>query len=55
MIGAPNDPENWFSTSGTSAGLMFVSVVGVVHVGTDGGQKPSVENVEACMPPARFR
>src|SRR5262245_18032230 len=51
--GAPTVPENWFSSSGTSAGLTTVSVVGVEQVATDGGQKPSVPNVFACQAPGR--
>ena len=46
-------PENWFSASGTSAGLIAVSVVGVTQLGTDGAQKPLVANVFACQPPGR--
>src|SRR5207249_2316864 len=52
--GAPNVAENWFSSSGTSAGLTAVSVVGVMQqLATDGAQKPSVPNVFACQPPGR--
>ena len=32
-----------------------VSVAGVTQLGTDGAQKPLVENVFACMPPGRPR
>ena len=51
--GAPTVPENWFSESGTSAGLTAVSVAGVTQVGTDGAQKPVVANVLACQLPGR--
>ena len=54
-MGPPTDPENWFSASGTSAGLMAVNVPGVTHVGTDGAQNPSVEKVSAWVPPGRAR
>src|SRR5439155_23062057 len=42
-----------FSSSGTSAGLMAVSVLGVMQLATDGAQKPTVPNVSACHPPGR--
>src|SRR6185295_7515941 len=51
--GAPTDPENCASTSGTSAGLIAPSVDGVMQLATSGAQKPLVENVFACAPPGR--
>src|SRR6266850_7700534 len=36
-----------------STGLIAFSVVGVTQLGTDGGQKPLVENDFACQPPGR--
>src|SRR6266851_1762800 len=53
MNGAPIVPESWFSSSGTSAGLMAVNVAGVMQLVTDGAQKPSVPNVFACHAPGR--
>ena len=44
-IGPPIVPEYCCSASGMSTGLIAVSVDGVTQVGTDGGQKPLVENV----------
>src|ERR1700730_151957 len=38
-----------------STGLIAGSVPGVKHAGVDFGQKPWVENVFACQPPARAR
>src|SRR3954463_10870214 len=46
------EPENWISLAGMSTGLMGVRGSGGVAASTDGGQKPSVENVFACrLPP----
>src|SRR4029077_19296652 len=49
----PIVPETWFSSSGTSAGLIAVSVAGATQVETDGAQKPVVANVFACQLPGR--
>src|SRR5262249_60729177 len=54
MIGPPNAPETCCSASGMSTGLIALSVAGVTQLGTDGGQKPLVENVSACQSPGRI-
>src|SRR5512140_2214280 len=53
-MGPPNDPDTCASSSGRSGGLMDPSVDGVVHDGTEGGQKFLVENPLAWMPPGRL-
>src|ERR1700694_5807060 len=54
MIGPPIEPETCESASGMSTGLIAASVVGVVQLGTDGGQKFLVANVFACIGPRRL-
>ena len=49
------EPEYWLRASGTSTGLIAVSVEGVTQLETDGGQNPLVEKVFACMSPGRPR
>src|SRR5215510_10836001 len=55
MIGPPIVAEYCLSASGMSTGLIAVSVVGVTQLGTDGGQKPLVENFSACQSPGRTK
>src|SRR3984893_11559472 len=54
MTGPPIEPESCESASGMSTGLIAWSVLGVTQLGTEGGQKPLVENVFACQSPGRL-